>query len=177
MNSDNTTSSIDNPYSIGESALSVGASPPIDEDENQAHIAFSRMSVALLLVLSVVTLGIYIPLWYMSRLEQLNRIKFVDKLNSTPFIIILVLYSISAAITIISIVMDFSVSTMQGIDGIDRVINIVGGITILVQSFKIKRMLERYTGQPYSGPGTFFFQYLYLQHKMNSARPMEEDIE
>ena len=177
MSSENTRSPIDNPYSVGESALTVGTAPAIDEDEAQAHISFPRMSVALLLVLSVVTLGIYIPLWYMSRLEPLNRIQNVDKLRSTPFVVVLVLYAISALLTIVSIVLDLGVAEMQGLDAFERMVNIVGGITLLVQSFKIKRMLERYTGQPYSGPGTFFFQYLYLQHKMNSARPYDPEIE
>ena len=177
MNDPNTISQVDNPYSVGESALLVGGPPmPGPDEENQAYIAFTKQSVPLLFILALVTFAIYVPYWYLSRREELNRINTSDKLNSGPFIVVLVMYAIGALLTVFSIVLDLDATTIAGLDSLDRVFNLIGGITLLVQSFKIKRMLEHYTGMPHSGVATFFFQYLYLQHKINQARPADNEF-
>jgi hypothetical protein len=73
------------------------------------------------------------------------------------------------------------IAVSKGLEGFAQFLNLVAGIALLIQSFKVRRMLTEHlaarTGQPvsFSGPGTFFFQILYLQHKINGILAASTD--
>jgi len=62
----------------------------------------------------------------------------------------------------------------KGLEGFAQFLNLVAGIALLIQSFKVRRMLTEHLAslgqaRPISGVATFFFQILYLQHKINQV--------
>jgi len=138
--------------------------------------------VLLLIFLTFITVAIYYPLWFLRRRSALNSLQSRDKLNTGVFVVAIVLFSVGLLLMLMSGALEgFGeglgrrdlVAVSKGLEGFAQFLNLVAGIALLIQSFKVRRMLTEHlavrTGQPvsFSGLGTFFFQILYLQHKIN----------
>lgn len=61
--------------------------------------------------------------------------------------------------------METEIGTM--IDGIDSIITLVSGISILILSFKVRRIMNEHYKINLSGVATFLFALFYLQYKLN----------
>ena len=136
----------------------------------------------LLIFLTFITVAVYYPVWFLRRRSALNGLQSRDKLNTGVFVVAIVLLSVGLLLMLMSGALEgFGeglgqrdlVAVSKGLEGFAQFLNLVAGIALLIQSFKVRRMLTEHlaarTGQPvsFSGPGTFFFQILYLQHKIN----------
>ena len=61
----------------------------------------------------------------------------------------------------------------ERLEGADRLITLIVAITLLVQSFKVRRILQEHFSESlgqtvsFSGVALFFFQIWYLQYKIN----------
>lgn len=119
-----------------------------------------------MIVLSIITLGIYIPIWFMIQRNAINKLKSKSKLSKAPFILILILFLISAILTIASfLVIDSHVE--ETIDYIDRWISFIGGVFVVVMSFKAAGIIEDHFNKTMVVAGVFFFGIFYLQYKLN----------
>jgi hypothetical protein len=148
--------------------------------------AVKKTPVILMIIFDFLTLGIYSCCWFLIRRESLNTISKFKKLGKTPFILCILLSVIGIVILVSSGILEglceatgdlgyASLALM--LDGVNRVMDIVIGITLLVQSFKVKSMLESHLSRnedginPFaislSGVGTFFFRNYYLQYRIN----------
>jgi len=64
-------------------------------------------------------------------------------------------------------------NTAGGLGVLSSILDLVAGITLLVQSFKVRRIFNDHFNVylkrniPFSGVATFFFQIYYLQYKIN----------
>jgi hypothetical protein len=121
-----------------------------------------RRSVALLLVLTIVTLGIYPAIWFY------RRRRFLDSLHSDQKLGVLASGPLLA--TFVSIGLSFAVVPAEA----DRGISVGLGVVSIVAAFRVAAILRSdfaRTGRflRVSGAGTFFFSALYLQHKINQA--------
>ena len=125
-----------------------------------------KKNVLLMILLTIITYGIYIPVWFLNRKDSFNNLNSKEKISNGPIIFVLVIFIISAILLIPSVLfMETEIGVM--IDGVDSLINLVGGITILVMSFKVRRIMNEHYKTNLSGVATFFFTFFYLQYKIN----------
>jgi hypothetical protein len=125
-----------------------------------------KKGVLLMILLATVTYGIYVPIWFLNRRDSFNKLKSKRKISNGPMTVVLVLYIISAIILVPSFLF---ARTSLGItiDNIDSAISIFGIITILITSFKIRRILIDHYKTNISWVATFVFSFFYLQYKIN----------
>ncbi len=141
-----------------------------------------KMPVILTTIFIIITMGIYYPCWFLTRREALNSLNTGEKLGKGVFIFAIVMFSIS-------VLLIFVIGGLEGIgeafgnrdfilasemvDVVDQIILFVAGITLLVQCFKVRRMLREHfndhLGQSvaFSGVILFVSQICYLQYKVN----------
>jgi H+/Cl- antiporter ClcA len=125
-----------------------------------------KKNILVMILLVMVTYGIYIPIWFMKQRNAINNLKSKEKIPNGPIIFVLVIFILSAIMFIPSIIYE-NTSIGNTIDWIDSAINIIGGLTIIVISFKIKKILNEHYNAQLSGLGTFFLTLFYLQYKIN----------
>lgn len=144
--------------------------------------AIKRTPVALAILFTFATAGIYVPCWFLTRRAAINSLDPRERLGQGVFIFAIVLLAIS-------LLLSFAIGGFEGtgeesgdqnllhqarmLDLVDRMISLVVGITLLVQCFKVRRMMQRYSDNclggrmPFSGVFTFLFGVFYLQYKIN----------
>jgi hypothetical protein len=145
--------------------------PSRDEERNPlprgvSDYAGERRPVVLLILLSVVTLGIYPIIWLFRRRAFLDSLDSDAKLGNIPTVVA-VMYGTDVGIGVWS-------SMAKAGEGLDRLVQIAAGITMLIAVFRVAHILRsdfarsgRFIGV--SGVMVFFFGTLYLQYKMNQA--------
>ena len=131
-----------------------------------------KMNVFLMFILTIVTYGIYYPVWCLRRMQWINSLSSNRKLGYGLPTFILVAYCISAFILLLVLVTE-DVYLVDILDMFDWLLSLAGIIVLLVIAFKIRRiLLEHFNenlglGINISGALTFLFTFLYLQYKMN----------
>ena len=142
---------------------------------------FKRRSVFLMIVLTVVTFGLYYPFWFLRRRAALNRLDSPRKLQLWPFLIFLAFWLLQVIIVIASGPESPEQTIGAGGSLLLRLCRLAVGILMVVQCFFIKDILEDHLAGPednvsssllldrvnLSGLMTFFFQIFYLQHVIN----------
>jgi hypothetical protein len=147
--------------------------------------ALKRRSLLLMIVLVIVTLGFYYPLWFLWRRRALNALDSPRKLPAWPFVLLLALF-----------VTEFLVGFVAGVIAPGRRLeDVIGpgptfallvarlgiGLLVLIQCFRTKDILEDHLAGPegsqagmmlstqiqLSGLMTFLFTIFYLQHVIN----------
>ena len=133
---------------------------------------FKKISIWLMLVLSIITVGIYVPIWFLFRRDALNRLSASEKLGSSAAIFVLVIYCISAIFLPVRI-FSSNANIIIALDMIDNLITLVGIIITLYLAFTVRGILDEHYNEhlgmdlPFSKVWTFFFTIFYLQYKMN----------
>jgi len=131
-----------------------------------------KMKVLVLIILSIITYAIYIPIWFLQQRKAINSLKSKTKLTKSPIIILLILYIISA-ILLIPLIMLSDTSVLIVLNLIDTIITWVGIIITLVLSFRVRQIfIQHYNSTlkkniKFSFAATFFFWIFYLQYKIN----------
>jgi len=158
-----------NPYAPPKAAVADLSSPGL-----------KRRSVILMILLSIVTFGLYYPIWFLRRREALNRLDSPRKLGLSPFVISLAWFVCQFIIGIATA----STPARRSIDDGALILNLIQlgvGILMVVQCFFTRDILEDHLAGPgdhvpsplsveavkLSGPMTFFFQIFYLQYVIN----------
>lgn len=127
---------------------------------------FKRSSIPMMILLVVITYGIYIPIWFLKRIGAFKDLNSKLKLNKYIMIVILVLMVVSLILLIPSYVyMDSSIGEI--VDQADKAIALICGLAVLAMSFDMRRIMQDHFGIKLSGAGTFFFTMFYLQYKIN----------
>jgi len=128
-----------------------------------SEFAGETRSVALCVVLTVVTLGVYPPVWLLRRQPFLDRLATNERLGSLPRVVL----ALEAA-QLLLIIGGAKVAPLRSF------ISLVAAVALLVACFRVRAMLQsdfRRTGSAIrlSGAATFFFGIHYLQYKINRA--------
>jgi hypothetical protein len=138
--------------------------PPVDErDATLSSYEDERRSVLLLVMLSILTLGIYPVVWY------LRRTRFLDSLDADKRVGVLPWIALGLAVLL------FGVAAARAEEGAVRAVQLASGITSLVLAFRVAHILRSDLARSgrglirVSSAGVFFFGCLYLQHVMNQA--------
>lgn len=142
---------------------------------------FERTGVALVVLLTVITFGLYYPLWFMRRRTGINGLKSREKLGFGVFAVVF-------GVLLLDLLLNAAQGyfTFLGINWLrvtDGMVWVVSGVLLLVQAFKVRRILEEHLAHSEggamagstlltresspSGVATFFFGIFYLQHKLN----------
>src|SRR5207249_6887538 len=162
------------------------ANEPLSKDETTIPrsvppTGLKRRSIVLMIVLAIVTLGLYYPIWFLRRRDALNRLDSPRKLQRWPFLIFIAFF-----------VLQFMVGLASGSAPRERTIGAEASlllsllqlaveILMVVQCFFTKDILEDHLAGPEDNTSssifvdrvklsalmTFFFQILYLQHIIN----------
>jgi hypothetical protein len=144
-----------------------------------------QVSVPRVVIFSLLTLGLYVPFWYLRRRVAINTLQSTEKLGKGVFVFALTLW-----------ILDISVGLAYGalaeagisfpatsIEGFGRILELTVGITLLIQAFKVRRILLDHHGSrdagifssqvgmeadsSFSRVATFFLGIWYLQYKIN----------
>jgi len=141
-------------------------------------VLWSR-SLIVMIVLLVVTLGFYHPVWFLRRRSALNHLDSPVKLALWPFLVYLVFMVFVVIVSIATV--DVPREERYGLDLTMSLARLAVGILVLVQSFRVKRILEDHLAGPgdtvareigqqpmmLSGLLTFFLSIFYLQYAIN----------
>lgn len=121
-----------------------------------------RRSVPLLLLLTILTLGLYPSVWFF------RRRRFLDARDSSKKLGPL------AAAPLVATVVSCALAFVELPPEVDRLVTVMTGVVTLITAFRVAAILRSdfaRTGRflKVSGVGTFFFNALYLQYKINQA--------
>ena len=155
----------------------AGAAPELPASTT-APALWSRSLIAMI-ILMVVTLGLYHPVWFLRRRSALNNLDSPVKLALWPFLVYLLFMVFAIVITIATV--DVPRAERSGLDLTMSIGRLAVGILVLVQSFRVKRILEDHLAGPgetvaheigqqpvmLSGLLTFFLSIFYLQYAIN----------
>ena len=135
----------------------------------------TRKSVWLMIGLTIITLGIYEPYWYLTRLQRFNALSSSAKFNQTAILIWLVWFVVEAMIFVFVIVSPES-STVQSLEVIEDLVYLSAAIFAIILAFRAKKILQEHLAViendfSMSGVATFFFQFFYIQYKINRLIP------
>ena len=154
--------------------------PPVAVVDDPPKTGLKRRSVILMIVLTLVTLGFYYPIWFLRRRDALNAMDSPRKLRLWPFVVYLVWY-------VFQFILGFANGVARGqlispqVDLLLKLVQLAIAILLLVQCFFIKDILEDHLAGPgdqiqspllvasvkLSGLMTFLFQVFYLQYAIN----------
>lgn len=140
-----------------------------------------RRSVILMIVLTIVTFGLYYPIWFLSRRTAFNRLDSPRKLQLWPFPLFIAWIVVDFIVTVAS-----AAAPPEQVIGVGNalildLLQLAGAILMVVQCFFVKDILaDHLAGSEDSVPDpifvnrvelsglmTFFFQFFYLQHVIN----------
>ena len=140
-----------------------------------------RKSVPLFVFLSIITLDIAMPVWWLRRRRWLNSLSSRRKLGYKLPLFVLVAYSISVPILFVAIFAGYLVPALGlatillllvSLSILSYVLTVVSSILVIVTAFKIRSILHEHSdnlglGISSSATATFFFTFWYLQYKIN----------
>jgi hypothetical protein len=159
---------------------SLDASPTgggvVAEVVADASERLQKIRVAWMILLTIVTAGLYVPGWFLARRTALNRLNSPEKLGPA-------LPTLALFLDAIGLVLGFALRNAGALAAnaplLVLAVYLAAGVTLLLLAFKVRRILEdhlnarRASGalfvrpEPLSGVATFFFGAFYLQHKVN----------
>ncbi len=129
---------------------------------------FEKTNILFMLFLVIVTLGLYVPIYFYDLKQVADRLKISGKVDSTV-IDMLMFFSIADILLFILSFSDPVFYTMG------HLLDFVILILVLILSFEFKSVLEEYFSKVlkkkdvyFSSLWTFLFTILYLQLKINN---------
>jgi len=144
-----------------------------------AKPALWSRSLIVMIVLFVVTLGFYHPVWFLRRRAALNHLESPVKLAWWPFVVYLVFLVFVIAVNVATV--DVPPEERPDLDVTMALGRLAVGLLVVMQAFRVKRILEDHLAGPgdtvvrevgqepvmLSGLLTFFLSIFYLQYVIN----------
>jgi hypothetical protein len=136
-------------------------------------------------LLTLLTAGLYVPIWFLIRRRALNNLHSREKLEAWPVSVALAALVASLCLPLLGSLKRGSwVEVENAYPALHPGILLVAGLILIVQCFKVRRILLDHLAprreamfsaglrmqheELFSRMGTFFFGIFYLQHKINS---------
>ena len=142
-----------------------------------------RRSILLMLLLSVVTAGLYGPIWFLRRRDWLNSLNSKAKLSKGPAWIVIVLW---IGVLVVGVALTDAVTGVTQESWVLDALLYSGAIILSLQGFRVRHIVddhlkeaqapmagapmleaERHAEKSLSNLGTFFFNIFYLQYVIN----------
>ena len=157
------------------------APPTAQLGSGETKSGLKRRSLVVMILLLIVTLGIYYLVWFFRRRPGLNRLDSRRKLPLWPLLMFAAYFGLQVVLAVL--VGDASPEQVWGPEvamGLS-LLQLAVGILMLVQCFAIKDIIEDHAQGPdteterglfnprvkLSGLMTFFFSIFYLQYAIN----------
>jgi len=154
--------------------------PPVDKE----YAPLADASIVGMCLLTLLTAGLYVPIWFLIRRRALNNLRSREKLEVLPIAVALAGLVTSLCLSILGRSRWGSwIALNNAFPALVRGISLVAGLTLIVQCFKVRRILldhlaprqeEMFAAglrmqheELFSRMGTFFFGVFYLQYKIN----------
>ncbi len=161
----------------------------------QPTIAIKKTGIIGMILLTLFTLGVYIPIWFINRKEGINSLNSPAKLRPGLLVLTMVLYCVSLGLGLASGILTGVGEYMQrqdvliaakSLDALSSVTGLAGGILVIALSLTVRKILQQHcdAGRPgvkTSWIAAFFLQIYYLQYKINRLfhtppRPQAEEL-
>jgi hypothetical protein len=160
---------------------SAGAQP-VDKE----YAPLADAGIFGMCLLTLMTAGLYAPIWFLIRRRALNNLRSKEKLDVLPIAVALAALVLSLCFPIVASLKWGSWVEVENAFPTLRpgILLVAGFILIVQQSFKVRRILLDHLAprqeamfsagirmqheESFSQMGTFFFGIFYLQHKINS---------
>ena len=151
---------------------------PVADLEPNTH-GLRRRSVLAMVVLTIITFGLYYLAWWFRRRRGLNRLNSDAKLPLWPLLLMLALYVVQFFLGLTEDVGADDQAVRERVAMFSLIFQLVVAIVMLVMTFRVKDMIEDHaTPDLDSGPMfveqvklsglmTFFFSIYYLQWAIN----------
>lgn len=148
----------------------------IKASENNTEL--KKGSIIGLILLTVITLGLYIPFWYLKQLKGINHLHSPEKLSKNTFVVILILSVATLAASFSPVVLKVLGyrSTAEDVEMIVKLINLIPGFMLLFQIFKVRRIFIDHFNDYLkkdiwvSGLLAFLFHIFYFQYLINKEK-------
>ncbi len=159
---------------------------PAAEQEGEIPDKLEEFSVLLTIFLTLITFWFYYPVWFMTRRRALNSLRSPEKLSLGVLGFIMVVWVVTLAISVAAGALEGAGGSSEAASwwaNLSTPFELVGGVLILFQCFKVRRILldhaetmerglfsagisfEQRTS--FSAVATFFLGIWYLQYKIN----------
>lgn len=152
------------------SQLACGVFTPQRSEPSESRPELNGMNLLWLALLTVITFQLYIPVWFLNRRNAINSLRSPNKLGAGVFVFVLVVFSVGLMLSI-AVPMDeefTEIGTAEMLFISWAILEVVAGITLLVQLFKARRIFDdHFTYVSFSRIATFFLGIWYLQYKIN----------
>ncbi|HHD11314.1 MAG TPA: DUF4234 domain-containing protein [Deltaproteobacteria bacterium] len=147
------------------------------EEKTGSPAGLERMGVLKLFFLVFITGGIYTGVWFLKRLEAFNALNSEVKLKQAPFTFIIAGCVVNIGITFFLMFAgkELDKGLINSLLMTGDILNIVVAVVLLVQAFKLRRILMEHFNTTVSWLGTFFFTVFYLQYRINRLTEEVED--
>ena len=129
-------------------------------------------SPVLVAVFTLLTFGLYLPVWYLRRVNRLNGLSPTAKLSSRPILLLLVLYLVNAS-GMLSFVGGSDIESTLMLSTVGHVLTLGGGMILVVLRLRVREILRDRYGELFSTEpalswiASVVLGEIYLQAKMN----------
>lgn len=159
--------------------------------EKNLPVGIKKTSVVVVVLLTGITGGIYIPIWFLTRRNAINALDSEEKLGKGIFILAAVVFTgiaVGSAYLQVQEIIGPVFSTnrelvIAALELLLNVISLVVFIPVIYEAFKVKRILEDHFNNRFPGKGihlsklwTFLLMNIYLQHKINRLEAPDPDL-
>ncbi len=160
------------------------ASPDENRQKNDRRLLLiPKTPVLLIVLLSIVTLGMYGVYWFMSRRDAINGLDSQNQLSAEMLKGLFALYGGLLLFNVLKVM-----GVVSGMDVLLAVVSLVVTILFLVETFKVRRILLDHLDANFSGLKTISgfltltLSIIFLQYKINGihdwyAQEHDEDEE
>lgn len=145
-------------------------------DKTEESKGFKRTNVIWMIILTIITLGLYVPFWFIRQREAINNLHSPEKLYKNTFVTMFILSLMTLIVSILSPIV-LRLIGYEGIgkdiDYIIKWINLIPGVILLFQIFKVRRIFIDHFNDYlkkdiwFSGLLTFLFHIYYFQYLIN----------
>jgi len=155
------------------------------QPRSKEHAPLADASVFGMVILTLLTAGLYHPIWFLIRRRALNNLRSREKLEVLPFAAGLAALVASLCLYILgNLKWNPWIEVADAFPALHRAVALVAGLILIVQCFKVRRILLDHLAPreeamfsagirmqdeaSFSRMGTFFFGIYYLQYKINN---------
>jgi len=164
-----------------DALASEGGAGTVAPADDSSLLELKKGYVFFAILLTIITLGIYVPYWFKKHQKALNQLDSDKKLSGQAINIYFILVIGSTSFNfLIGFLPAFGID-WSFLSPFINLVSLVNVIFLLIFVFRVRRILLDHMAAHYrvvskiSGVLTFFFSIYYLQYKINSVHKWHEE--
>lgn len=144
--------------------------PPKTSTRTAQAPELTKTYVVLVIFFTFVSLGLYIPIWFLRRRKALNHLAPEDdNVNLVTFGLAALFTASLATGLCLGVLEELGTTPSPGLLLSIQGLDLLARLFIIVASFRVKTILEGHFPERLSAVGTFFLSIFYLQYRINRA--------